>query len=105
MDFEIFRARTDVEPSSLIENDAADLAAFADPIGDNRNERNFFLRRNSLEDGRIPNRDIGKIVIAGDAVAVRDVHDAAVAEGNRFSQAGFTQGQSDIVAALKVFVY
>ena len=66
---EIVSARTDVEPLSVIHHQAADLAALADPISDNRNERDFSMRREPTENFAIPNRDIGKIVIPGHAVS------------------------------------
>ena len=43
MHFEILNPRTNVEPLRLIEYYAADLATGADPISDNRNERNFSI--------------------------------------------------------------
>src|SRR6266566_6518305 len=66
---EIVSARTDVEPLSVIHHQATDLAALADPISDNRNERDFSMRREPPENFAIPNRDIGKIVIPGHAVS------------------------------------
>src|SRR6266545_7898212 len=39
--FEISSARSDVEPRPIIHHNATNFATLADPITDNRNERNF----------------------------------------------------------------
>ena len=59
---------------SFIDN-AADFSALGYPIRNNRNERDLFARRNPLENRGVPNRDIGKIKVSRDAVAVADIHD------------------------------
>src|SRR4029077_464603 len=104
MHFEILNPRTNVEPLPLIENNAADLAARADPIGDNRNERNFSIWWNPPENLGIPNRNVGKVIVASDAVAVRDIEHATVAKSNRSRQTGIAQRQGDIVSAAEMLV-
>src|SRR5438876_9061928 len=104
MHFEILNPRTNVEPLRFIEDYAADLAAGADPIGDNRNERHFSIWWNPPENLGIPNRDVGEVVVAGDAVAVRDIDHATVAKSNRGRQTGIAQRQGDIVSAAEMLV-
>ena len=82
MDIEIFFARPDVEPFSVVHYHAADSGALAYPIPNDRNKRDLFVRRNPLENRRVPNRDIGKIKISRDAVAVADVHDTVIAQSH-----------------------
>ncbi len=64
MHLQVFRARTDVKPAVLVSDDAADPPACPDPFGQHRHKRNFLVRRNPLEDLRVPEGNIGKIVCA-----------------------------------------
>ena len=82
MHFEIFSARRDVEPFSVIHYHAADSGALAYPIPNDRNKRDLFVRRNPVENRRVPNRDIGEIEISRDAVAVADVHDPVMTQSH-----------------------
>ncbi len=102
--FEISSARSDVEPRPVIHHNATDFAALADPITDNRNERDFSMRRDLPKDFAIPNRDVGKIVIAGDAISVRYIEDTVIAESHGRSQTGFAQRQRNVVPAMKMLV-
>src|ERR1700722_16759454 len=104
MHFEILNPRTNVEPLPLIEDNAADLAAGADPIGDNRNERNFSIWWNPPENFGVPNRDVGEVMIAGNAVAVRDIDHATIAKSNSGCQTSIAQRHGDIVSAAKKLV-
>src|SRR5246127_1750756 len=72
--FEIFSTRRDVEPFSVVHYHAADSGALAYPIPNDRNKRDLFVRRNSVENCRVPNRDVSEIKISRDAVTVADVH-------------------------------
>ena len=83
MDFHVLGARTNVEPFPVIENNTANLAAGPDPIGDDRNERNSSIRWDPLENLRVPNRDVGEVMIAGHAISVRDIDHPPVAKGDR----------------------
>ena len=80
MYFEIFSSRRDVEPLSIVNDHATDLSALADPVRNNRNERDLFVRRNPLENRRVPDGDVGEIQISRNAVAIGDVHDTAFAQ-------------------------
>ena len=80
--FEISSARSDVEPRSVIHHNATDFATLSDPVTDNRNERDFSMRRNLPKNFAIPNRDVGKIVIAGHAVSVRYIDDAMIPQSH-----------------------
>ena len=80
VDIEIFFARPDVEPIPVIQRNAADPSALVNPIRNDWNKRNLFVRRNPLENRRVPNRDICKIKISLDAVAVADVYDTVIAQ-------------------------
>ena len=62
------------------------------------------MRRNPLENRRVPNRDIGKIKISRDAVAVADVHDTLIAQSHGRSQTGVTQSERHVVSATEMFV-
>src|SRR5205807_2554208 len=57
---EIFGARRNIEPFSVVHHQTTDPAALAYPTRNDRNEGDFFLRRNSLENRRIPNSDVGE---------------------------------------------
>src|SRR3954454_12910216 len=87
---EIFSARPDVEPFSVVHCNAADFCALAYPIGDDRNKRDLFVRGNPLENRPVPNRDISKIKISREPVAIADVHDTLIAQSHSGSQAGVT---------------
>jgi hypothetical protein len=104
MQFEVFGARTDVEPCSVIHHQAANLAALANPICDNRNERNFPVRRDSLENLAIPNSDVGKIIIPGYAIPARNIDDAVIVKSHARSETGFAQRKGDVISAKKMFV-
>ena len=91
MHFEILGARTNVEPLPVIENNSANLAAGTDPISDDRNKRDFSIRWDPLENPRIPNRNVGEVVIAGHAISVRDIDHLAIAKGDRGGKTGITQ--------------
>jgi hypothetical protein len=104
MNFQIFSARPNIEPLSIVHYQAADLAALPDPITDNRNEGNFPVRRESLENLSIPDGDIGKIVIASHTVPVRYVHNAVIAQSHGRGQTGFAQRERDVIPATKMFV-
>ena len=80
--FEIFFARPDVEPFPVIHRNAADPSALIDPIPNDRNKRDLFVRRNPLENRRVPNRDIGKIEISLDPGSVADVYDSVIAQSH-----------------------
>src|SRR6476660_8932524 len=88
--FEILSARPDVEPFSVVHCNAAYFCALAYPIPNDRNKRDLFVRWNPLENSPIPNRDIGKIKISRDAVAITDVHDTLIAQSHGRSQTGVT---------------
>src|SRR5260370_38880264 len=83
MDFQVLCARTDVKPMVLIKNNTANLAASPDPIGDDWNERNSSIRWDPLENFRVPNRDVGEVIIAGQAIPVREIDHPAIAKGDR----------------------
>src|SRR6266581_3119143 len=83
MDFQVLCARTNVEPFPVIKNNPANLAAGTDPIGDDRNERNSSIRWDPLENLRVPNRDVGEVIISGDAISVRDIDHPTIAKGDR----------------------
>jgi len=53
---------------------------------------------------RVPNRDIGKIKISRDAVAVADVHDTLIAQSHSGRQTGVTQSERHVVSATEMFV-
>ncbi len=89
MHVEIRTTRANIEPFSVVHYQAADLAALADPITDNREERNFTAWRNSLENLSIPNSDGGKVVITGNAVPGRYIDDAVIAKSHISGQTGF----------------
>src|SRR5262249_42752639 len=99
-----FGARRDVEPFSVVHYHAADSGALAYPIANDRNERDLFVRRNPLENRRVPNRDIGKIKISCDAVALADVHDPLIAQSHSGSQTGVTQSECYVVFPTEMFV-
>src|SRR5262245_15389933 len=80
--FEIFIARRDVEPFSVVHYYAADRGALAYPIINDRNERDLFVRRDPLKNRRVPNRDVGEIEISRDAVAVGDVYHTVIAQSH-----------------------
>ena len=80
------------------------LAPWSDPIRNDRNKRDLFVRRNPLENRRVPNRDIGKIKISLDAVAVADVYDTVIAQSHSCSQTGVTQSERHVVSATEMFV-
>lgn len=82
MDLEIVRARSDVEPFSFVDDDATNFSALRNPIRQYRNERNFLSRRKALEDGRVPERDVCEIVVAGNAAVVPDVNDSIFPQRN-----------------------
>src|SRR5438876_574324 len=75
MDFEVFGARPDVEPPSVIKNHAADFAALPNPIGEDRNKRNGLGRRDPLKNLRVPDRYVSEVVLSGMAVFLFNVHD------------------------------
>src|SRR5262245_12646225 len=102
--FEIFSARRHVEPFSVVHYHTANSSALANPICDDRNKRDFLIRRNPLKNRGVPNCDVGKIKISGDAVAVADVYDTLVAQSHRGSQTRITQGQRYVVSSTKMFV-
>ena len=104
MHVEIFRARTDIEPFPVVHHQAANLAALAYPIPENRNKGNLFLRRNSLKNCWIPNSDVGEIKISRDPVTIRDVHDPVIAQSDIGSQTGGPQCERYVVAAAEMFV-
>src|SRR5215469_11693994 len=104
MRFEIFSSRRDVEPFSSVNDHAADFSALADPIRNNRNERDLFVWRNPLENSRVPEGDIGEIKVSRDAVATGDVYNAVVAQRHSRSQTGVTQCERHIVAAIEMLV-
>src|SRR5204863_7785233 len=54
MNFQIFRARTDVEPVPVIKNYTANPSALTDPLNENWNERDFLAGRDPWENLRIP---------------------------------------------------
>src|SRR5215472_17094739 len=91
--FEIFSPRRDVEPFSVVHDDATDFGALADPISNDRNKRYLFVRWNPLENRRVPNGDIGKIKISREAVAVANVHDTLIA-----------QSDGHVISATEMFV-
>ena len=62
------------------------------------------MRRDLPKNFAIPNRDVGKIVIAGHAVPVRYIDDAVIAESHARSQTGFAQGERDVVPATKMLI-
>src|SRR4051794_21340351 len=94
MHVEILGARANVEPSSVVHHQAADLTTFAYPIRNNRNERNFLLRRDLLENRRIPNGDVREIKVSSCTVPIRDIHNAVIAQRHLRSQTCFTQCES-----------
>src|SRR5438874_10949588 len=104
MDFEVFGARTEIEPLSLLQNDASDFSALSDPISQNWNKRDFLLWRNPRESRRIPNCNVGKIVFARNAIAIRNIDHAIVAKGNCGPQAGVAECEGDIVIAVEMLV-
>src|SRR5213082_344264 len=104
MDFQILCTRTNIEPFPVIENNTANLAAGPDPIGDDRNERNFSIRWDPLENLWVPNRDVGEVIIAGHAVSVRDIDQPATAKGDRRGSTGITQRQGNVVSAAEMLV-
>jgi hypothetical protein len=104
VDFEIFSARRDVEPFSVVHYHAADSSALAYPIRDDGNKGDLFVRRNPPEDRRVPNCDIREIKISFDAVAVADVYDTLVAQSHSRSQTGVTQSKRHVVATTEMFI-
>src|SRR5262249_60078102 len=88
MNFEILGARPEIEPFSFVENNAADFAALRNPISQNRNEGDFLPWRNARENRRAPDRDVRKIVITRNPVAIRNVDDAIFTKSNCRSEAG-----------------
>src|SRR5215831_4162047 len=104
MYIQILSARADIEPFSVVHHQAANLTTLAYPIGDNRNERDFLLRRNSRENGRIPNSNIGEIKISPHAIAIRDIYDAVIAQSDVRTQTCFAQCERDVVPTTEMFV-
>src|SRR3982751_3495465 len=93
---EILAPRTDIEPFAVVRDDAANFAAFSDPLRQNRNVGNV-AGRNSLENGAAPDCDAGKIVVASAPVAVGHVDDAVPLERHISAVLGFAQSNRDIV--------
>src|SRR5207253_10801119 len=83
MNSRVLGTRANVEPFPVIETNPANLAAGTDPIGDDRNERNSSIRWDPLENLRVPNRDVGEVIISGHAISVRDIDHPAIAKGDR----------------------
>src|SRR4029434_9645952 len=104
MHVEILSTRANIEPFSVVHYQAADLTTFAYPIHNNWNERNFLLRRDSLENLRIPNSDVREIKNPLITVAIRDIHNAVIAQSHLRSQTRFTQRERDIIPAAEMFV-
>src|SRR6266487_1043834 len=104
VNFQILISRTNIEPFSGVHHQASNLAALADPITDNREERNFPAWRNSLENLSVPNGDGGKIVIAGNAVPGRYIDDAVIAKSHISGQTGFAQRERNVVPPPKMFL-
>src|SRR4026208_1154658 len=104
MHVEIFSARANIEPSSVVHHQAADLTTFAYPIRNNWNERNFLLGRDLLENRRIPNSDVREIKVPLRTEPIRDIHNAVIAQGHFRSQTCFTQCESDLISAAEMFV-
>src|SRR5215470_8919465 len=102
--FEIFSARRNVEPFTVVHYHAADSGAVGYPIRNDWNKRDLFMRRNSLKDHGVPNRDIGEIKISRDAVTIADVHNTLVAQSHSSSQAGVAQSKRHVVSATEMFV-
>src|SRR5215469_14226759 len=104
MNFEILGTRPEIEPFPVVENNATDFAALRNPISQNRNEGDFLPWRNARENRRAPDRDVRKIVIARNPVAIRNVDDAIFTKGNGRSQASLPKREGDVVSAGKMFV-
>src|SRR5437762_14182235 len=95
MNIEIFAPRAEVKPLSFLQNDATDSSALPDPISKNRNERDLLVGRDLLENRRIPNRDVGEVEFARNAVAVVNIDDAMFAESDARTQSGVTKRKRD----------
>src|SRR2546421_12218311 len=104
MHVEIFGPRTEVEPLALFENDAANLSALGDPISENWNERYLLLRRNTRENRRAPHGNVGKIVFARNAVAIRNIDHPIFAKGDCRTQAGFAERKGNVVTSVEMLI-
>src|ERR1700688_650165 len=104
MHFEIFGPRAEIEPFALFENDAANLSALRDPISENWNERDLLLRWNARENQRAPHCDVGKIVFARNAVAIRNIDHPIFAKGDCRTQAGFVEREGNVIASIEMLI-
>src|SRR4051812_37120637 len=103
MHAQVFAARPDVEPLTLIQNDSTDLRAFPHPFRQDRNERYLLTRRNPFEDGRIPDRDICVIEILLAARSFSNLKNTAVNKCYAGSQPGLAQAKGHVISAMRVF--
>src|SRR5256885_9602471 len=104
MHFEVFGPRTEVEPFALFENDAANLSALRDPISENWNERYLLFRWNTHENRRAPHGNVGKIVFARNAVAIRNIDHLIFAKADCRTQAGFAEREGNVVASIEMLI-
>src|SRR5262249_16604633 len=102
--FEVFSARRDVKPFPVVHCQAADPSALAYPIPNDRNKRDLFVRRDPLENGRVPNPGIWEIKISCNAVTLAHVHATVIAQSDGCCQTGVTQSERHVVSATEMFV-
>src|ERR1700674_379322 len=98
--FEVFGPRTEIEPFTSFENDAANLSALGDPISENWNERYLLLCRNTGEYRWAPHRDVGKVVFARNAVSIRNIDHLIFAKGDCRTQAGLAEREGNVVPSI-----
>src|SRR5437762_14299452 len=103
MRLHILRARTDVKPLAFVQDNAANFPPFLDPIEQDGNKRYFSLR-NALKNFSAPDRNIRKIVIAGDAESFANVDDTSVSKCNRRLKSRLAQGKGDIVPSTEMLL-
>jgi membrane protein YdbS with pleckstrin-like domain len=100
---EVFLARADVEPLSLIDDNTADLAALPDPIRQDRNIRERASARNPLENRSRPDADAGEIISARVTVLICDVDDATALDRYITAVLRFAQGERYVIPGAKMF--
>jgi len=101
---EVLFSRADVEPLSLIDDNAADLAALSDPFRQHRNVGKNAAARNPLENRSRPDADAGEIILARVTVSICDVNDAAALDRDVATVLGFAHGKRHVISRAEMFV-
>ena len=103
MHLEVFLPGANVKPFALVRDDAANLAALANPFRQNGNVRDVPAGRDSLEDRARPDTNAGEIITALVTIPLHHVHDPIALERHVAPVIGLAQRERDVISGAEMF--